>query len=114
LAGAGRVGSSARFPISFFCASAACTAACRTALSSFSFSIASSTRFLSVAATASSVRGTNMRRLSTEPISSVPVALPSTRMELWMVRAGRSVKRMTWSPPSSFTLPIRVISAPDG
>ena len=33
--------------------------------------MASSTRFLSVAATASSVRGTNMRRLSTEPISSL-------------------------------------------
>ena len=60
--------------------------------------MASSTRFLSVAATASSVRGTNTRRLSTEPISSVPVALPSTRIELATARAGRSVNRMTWSP----------------
>ena len=44
--------------------------------------MASSTRFLSVAAMASSVRGTNTRRLSTEPISSAPTALPSTRIEL--------------------------------
>ena len=114
LAGAGRVGSCARLPISVFCISAACTAVCRTALSSLSFSMASSTRFLSVAATASSVRGTNTRRLSTEPITSAPVALPSTRIELWTARAGRSVNRMTWSPRSSLTLPTRVISAPDG
>ena len=114
LAGAGRLGSCARLPISVFCASAACTAACKTALSSFSFSMASSTRFLSVAATASSVRGTNIRRLSTEPISSLAVALPSTRIELAMARAGRSANRMTWSPASSRTLPSRVSSAPDG
>ena len=76
--------------------------------------MASSTRFRSVAAMASSVRGTNMRRLSTEPISSLPVALPSTRIELCRARAGRSVNRMTWSPRSSLTLPMRVISAPVG
>ena len=114
LAGAGRVGSCARLPISVFCISAACTAVCNVARSSLSFSMASSTRFLSVAAMASSVRGTNTRRLSTEPISSEPVALPSTRIELWMARAGRSVNRMTWSPPTSVTLPTRVISAPEG
>ena len=76
--------------------------------------MASSTRFLSVAATASSVRGTNIRRLSTEPMSSLAVALPSTRIELAMARAGRSANRMTWSPASSRTLPTRVSSAPDG
>ena len=57
--------------------------------------MASSTRFLSVAAIASSLRGTNMRRLSTEPISSLPVALPSTRMELGIARAGRSANIST-------------------
>ena len=42
------------------------------------------------------------------------VALPSTRIELAIARAGRSANRMTWSPRSSLTLPIRVTSAPEG
>jgi hypothetical protein len=62
--------------------------------SSRSFSIASSMRLRSLAAIELSLRGTDRRRLSTEPISSLPLAFASTRIELERARAGRSVNRI--------------------
>ena len=76
--------------------------------------MASSMRRRSVAAAASSPRGTDMLRVSTEPISSPAVALPSTRIEAATASAGRSENRSVCSPFSSFTRAVRVISAPEG
>src|SRR5262245_55640218 len=112
--GSGRNGSCAKLPISVFCASAALMRPSRAPRSSRSFSMASSMRLRSLAASELSLRGTNRRRLSTEPISSLPVALPSTRIELARTRAGRSAKTMVCSPASNLTVPNRVTSAPAG
>ena len=107
-------GSLVRFSISFFCVSAAWIVACSADFSSFSLSIASSTRRRSLAAAASSLRGTDTTRVSTEPISSPAVALPSTRIEAATASAGRSANSSVCSPFSSLMRAVRTTSAPAG
>ncbi len=110
----GREGSSVSPSTSFFCASAAATCPSRRPRSSCSRSISSSRRRRSLAAVSGSRRGTLRRRLSTEPISRRPVALPSIRIEFWTAPAGRSGKTTACSPGSRRTLARRVTSAPAG
>ena len=113
LPGAGRTGSCTKLPINAFCVSAAWTCASIPVFWSRSASISSSSFLRSASAACDSARARYVLRVSTEPISSLPVALPSTRIEPGTALAGTSVIVIVCSPLSSFTLPVRVTSAPE-